>query len=92
MRIAGEIKHPEWKITLFKMDNRFSVKFEQGQLEQTYKFRSGDFIQSVHDVRKLITPDFIEKVGEVFAQMTEMSKATLTAQRAREMKEFDDII
>ncbi|MEM6380989.1 MAG: hypothetical protein AAF705_22645 [Bacteroidota bacterium] len=92
MRIVGEIKHPSWKITLFQMDTRFSVKFEQGQLEQIYKFRTGDFIQTVQDVRRLITPAFIEKVADVFVQMTDLSTETLAAQRARELKEFDEII
>lgn len=92
MRIVGEIKHPEWKITLFQMDTRFSVKFEQGQLEQTYKFRTGDFIQSVQDVRRLITTSFIEKVAITFTQMTDLSKEALATQKAKELNEFDEII
>lgn len=92
MRIVGEIKHPAWKITLFQMDTRFSVKFEQGQLEQTYKFRTGDFIQTVQDVRRLVTPVFIEKVAYIFSQMTDLSRDTLVAQKEKELNEFDEII
>jgi hypothetical protein len=92
MRIAGEIKHPEWKITLFKMDTRISVKFEEGQLEQTYKFRTGDFIQTVEDVKRLVDRKFIEKVTSIFQQMTDLSTEAVTVQRERELNEFDEII
>ena len=39
MRILGYIDHPVVKITVFKMDNKFSVKFESIHYEQTFKFR-----------------------------------------------------
>ncbi|MBK7870450.1 MAG: hypothetical protein IPJ74_07085 [Saprospiraceae bacterium] len=52
MRIIGYIEHPVLKITVFKMDNKISIKFESGLYEQTYKFRSGDTISNLGDVKK----------------------------------------
>ena len=34
MRILGYLEHPTLKITVFKMDNRISVKFENSLYEQ----------------------------------------------------------
>ena len=31
MRIVGDIEHPRLKITVFKNDGRFSLKFENGK-------------------------------------------------------------
>ena len=37
MRIIGQIEHPDLKITVFKSDNRISVKFENEGYEQIFK-------------------------------------------------------
>jgi hypothetical protein len=62
MRIIGQIDHPVLKITAFKMDNKVSVKFESGLYEQIFKFRSGEGIDTVEDVRRLVDGPFLEKV------------------------------
>ena len=69
MRIAGYIEHPLLKITIFQMDNRFTVKFEDGTLEQAYKFRSSDSLHTAADVRRLVDGTFIDGV---LAQMKAM--------------------
>ena len=42
MRIVAELPHPDFKITLFSMNQKYIVKFEQGQLEQSYKLSELD--------------------------------------------------
>lgn len=69
MRIIGEIEHPSLKITLFKMDNRLSVKFESGFYEQTYKFRTGDGLETAEDLRKIVDEGFIQAVDEQFVEL-----------------------
>ncbi len=69
MRIEGYIEHPDLKITIFQMNNRFSVKIESGLYEQTYKFRSLEHIQSVEDVKKIITPEFLVKAEAILKEM-----------------------
>lgn len=69
MRIIGEIAHSKYKITVFKMNERTSVKIEDKLFEQIYKFRDGAGINNTTDVEKLLTDDFITNVDEVFSQM-----------------------
>ena len=69
MRILGYIDHPVLKITVFKTDTRLAVKFEDRFLEQTYKFRMQENLNSLHEVRALIEGEMLDKV---IAQMQQM--------------------
>ena len=90
MRIAGYIEHPKLKITIFQMDNRFTVKFEDGTLEQAYKFRSGNFINSVGDIRKLVDATFIQEVTAEMARLYRIHKGALERlQPEEEEDEFE---
>jgi hypothetical protein len=93
MRIVGYIEHPILKITVFKMDNKFSVKFESGLYEQTYKFRSGDAIESLADIEKIVDQTFCE---EVLQQLNTMhrtkNQAMARALAPDEADEFEEII
>ncbi|MCI5080712.1 MAG: hypothetical protein MRY78_03420 [Saprospiraceae bacterium] len=93
MRITGYIEHPVYKITIFQMDNKFSVKFETGLFEQTYKFRTGEGIESEADIRKLIDEAFLEGVGLAFQQMNGNRNGALARVAQASMDdEFDTII
>jgi hypothetical protein len=69
MRIIGNIEHPVYKITVFKMDNRLSLKVESGLYEQTYKFRDGEGVEAIAEARALVDAVFLERVEAVFARM-----------------------
>ncbi|MEM1325757.1 MAG: hypothetical protein AAGI23_07385 [Bacteroidota bacterium] len=69
MRIIGYIEHPALKITVFKMNNRISVKLESGLYEQTYKFRERDDLANIEQVRQLIDEPFIKAVEKELGQM-----------------------
>lgn len=94
MRIVGNIEHPHCKITIFKTDGRFLVKFESGLYEQTYRFRMGNAINSVEDIRYFIDPEFVHHVIRHFATMhLEASKAMgRFTEDAEEPEEFEVII
>lgn len=69
MRIVGSIDHPEWKITIFRSDNRLSVKFESGLVEQTFKFRDGEGIDQADDVHRLVDERFLAEIAALMQQM-----------------------
>lgn len=69
MRILGYLDHPIIKITVFKTDTRLSVKFENGNFEQTYKFRPTEKTNSLHELQQLIDEDFVNEVLQRFQQM-----------------------
>lgn len=93
MRIIGYIEHPAMKITVFKMDNRLSVKFETGMHEQTYKFRVEDAVQNLEDVQRIVDAAFQEAVLQVFKTMHMSSMRALSRNLPRSAEdEFDKII
>jgi len=92
MRIVGHIEHPEMKITLFKMDNKYSIKFERGLFEQTYKFREGNVIQSIGDIRSLVDMSFLDSVQKILKEMEKTSQGALNKLQTDINSEFDEII
>lgn len=69
MRIIGNIEHPVLKITVFKMDNKLSVKFETGQYEQTFKFRESEDLNDFESMQKLVDEQFTAFVMEELERM-----------------------
>lgn len=93
MRIIGNIEHPILKITVFKMENRISVKFESGLYEQTYKFRSGEGIESFEDVEKVVDATFKAQVLQHLNLMHEIKNQAISRNIVQEdEEEFDTII
>lgn len=76
MRVLAELPHPDCKITIFSMNQKFIIKFEKGIYEQTYKLSELDITEGINGVFKLIDDEFIVAVTERFAQMrTDFNKA-----------------
>ena len=71
MRIVGDIAHSEIKITIFKNDGLFSVKCESGLIEQIFKFRDNEHLQSEKDVKKMFDTAFIKKIEENLKNLQE---------------------
>lgn len=71
MRTVAELPHPEFKITIFSMNQKFIIKFEQGTLEQTYKIAEMDVTDGVNGVFQLIDEEFASTVKSNFQQMRE---------------------
>jgi len=93
MRIIGELEHPILKITVFQMNNRLSVKCEAGLYEQTYKFRQGEGVETIDDVRKIIDKEFTEGILVELQQMHKRKVAALNRHLTTgEKEEFETII
>ena len=70
MRILAEIPHPDCKISVFYMNQKYIVKFEKGNFEQSYKISELDYVISgIEDIKKVINDSFITSVLQRFHQM-----------------------
>jgi hypothetical protein len=69
MRIIAELPHPDFKISILNMNNKFIVKIEQGNLEQTYKVADADLLDGVNSVFELMDEAFLKTVSARFAEM-----------------------
>ncbi|RQO69593.1 hypothetical protein DBR43_16100 [Pedobacter sp. KBW06] len=70
MRVIAELPHPEFKITLFNMNQKYIVKFEQGTLEQSYKLSELDLSGGgANEIFQMLDEAFIATVVERFKTM-----------------------
>lgn len=70
MRVIAELPHPECKITLFNMNQKYIIKFEQGTFEQSYKLSELDLSGGgANEIFEILDADFIGTVIERFKTM-----------------------
>jgi len=69
MRIIAELPHPEFKISILYMNQKFIVKAEQGSLEQSYKIPEMDLTDGVNSVFELLDEEFLKTIAARFAGM-----------------------
>lgn len=70
MRIIAELPHPDCKISIFNMNQKYIVKFEQGTLEQSYKLSELDLTGGgVNEIFQILDETFIATVVERFKIM-----------------------
>jgi hypothetical protein len=69
MRIIAELPHPDFKITIMNMNQKFIVKMEKGVYEQIFKVAEMDLTEGVNSVFELLDEEFLTKVGTRFKEM-----------------------
>jgi len=69
MRILAELPNPNCKISIFGMNQKFIIKFEQGNLEQSFKIAEADIVNGVNGVFEILDETFINKVLVNFDNM-----------------------
>ena len=75
MRVVAELPRPDCKITIFSMNMKYIVKFEQGLLEQTSKLSELELLNGLDSVFEILDEEFISSVVSRFATMTEDFKS-----------------
>jgi hypothetical protein len=79
MRIVKEINHPSCKISIFSWNGKYLIKFEQGDLEQTYKIDEME-LTGDDDLHDRINESFI---NDILVQFRNMNNIII--------KHFDDL-
>ncbi|OOQ62320.1 hypothetical protein [Mucilaginibacter pedocola] len=69
MRIIAELPHPDFKISILSMNQKFIVKMEKGTLEQSFKIPEMDLTDGVNSVFEILDEAFLKTVSERFTQM-----------------------
>ena len=69
MRVIAELPHPDMKITIMSMNQKFIVKMERGVYEQIFKVAEMDLTDGVNSVFELLDEAFLAKAAERFTEM-----------------------
>lgn len=92
MRIIQEYSHGTIKVTIFRMDNKYSVKLEQALMEQTYKFREGGAVERLEDVQKLLDERFFESAQYIFSKMSQLRQTAVASVAKADDDDFPVIL
>ncbi|WCT10305.1 hypothetical protein [Mucilaginibacter jinjuensis] len=76
MRIIAELPHPDFKISILSMNQKFIIKIERGTFEQIYKVPEIDLTDGVNSVFEILDEAFLKTVGERFQAMHKDFKDT----------------
>lgn len=75
MRVVAEIPHNRFKIQIFSYNNKYSVKIELADFEQTFKIGETD-VFGLDEVKSMITSELLQNCIERFISMrTDWQKA-----------------
>lgn len=69
MRVIAELPHPECKITIFSMNQKFIIKLEKGVFEQVYKISELDVTDGLNGVFKILDDQFMKNASDRFLEM-----------------------
>jgi len=69
MRVIAELPHPDCKITIFSMNQKFIIKLEKGIFEQIYKLSELDIPNGVNGVFEILDTEFMKTASNRFVQM-----------------------
>ncbi len=69
MRVVAELPHPDCKITIFSMNQKFIIKLEKGTFEQIYKLSELDIPEGANGVFQILDAEFMKTASERFEQM-----------------------
>ncbi len=93
MRIVGEIPHSTYKITVFQMNNKFTIQFEDGQQSQLYKVPDVAYLKNFNQVKELVDGAFLNEIDKIFMFMSTAKKTAVDQIVNRSIEnEFDNII
>lgn len=92
MRIVDQIEHPIFKISIFKNDNRYSVKLENAHFEQTYKMKEIDHPDPVGFIRTIVSPEFCRQAEAIAAQMHKNYLQSTAILAKNDEEYFEEII
>lgn len=69
MKVIEEIPHPVMKISIMSWNQKYIVKIEAKNYEQTFKVKESDVSGGLADVKKMLDDEFLNVVAENFKRM-----------------------
>ena len=69
MKKVTDLSYPFCNVSIFEWNNKYLIKFETNQLEQTYKISKLD-VGDVEDLKKIMDDSFLDEVKENFIKLS----------------------
>jgi hypothetical protein len=95
MRLIGQLPHPRLKISVFKNDQRLSIKFEQPHQEITLKMGDNEHFRTLEDAERFVDAPLCAAIEQQLATLHQTRLQALNrhvVQTEVADDEFDTII
>lgn len=92
MRIIKELTIEDIHISIFKMEQKFTMKLEWKRLEQVFKLDGREGMEDLDRILAVIDKGFIQKVKGTFEFMMDNKNERLKALQEMDDEEFPEII
>lgn len=92
MRIIADIDHPRMKITVFQMNGKISIKFENHLIEHIMKLRDGSPLNELENIKTALTPEVLSNIERAIEAQSKIRGQLETQLIENELDEFDEII
>ena len=77
MRILGYLDRPGLVVTVFKHDNKISIKLELDLMEQIYKLRDDLYLTELGEIDSLLDDKWMKEIIDNFEAMSKSRLAAL---------------
>lgn len=92
MRIIADIPHKSLKITVFKMNDKLSIKFETGLVEQIIKLRDGSPLNDLEKLKEALTKEKVTEIEKMLTRSAQLRTEMEIKATEKIEDEFDEII
>ncbi len=69
MRILGYLERPGLLVTVFKHDNKISIKLEVDLMEQIFKLRDDLYLSELREIDSLLDTEWMKEIIATFESM-----------------------
>jgi len=92
MRIIGEFDLEDIKVTVFKMNEKLSIKFEKSLIEQIIKFRDGSGVNTLEEAKSFCNADILGAIKSSFEALNQSRYQSILEMQGSKEDDFEDII
>lgn len=68
MRIEANIPHPQFRIMVYSLENKYLIQIEAGPMMQSFKIEKEE-VTGIEGIKQLLSSEFLLKVHDRFNEM-----------------------
>ena len=80
------------KITVFQMNGKISIKFENHLIEHIIKLRDGSPLNELDNLKSVLTPEVLVVIERAIETQSRMRGSLESSLLENDLEEFDEII
>ncbi|OFY92770.1 MAG: hypothetical protein A3K10_00415 [Bacteroidetes bacterium RIFCSPLOWO2_12_FULL_31_6] len=87
MRIEAQIPHPNFRIVVYSIDNKYLIQIEAGSMMQAFKIDKNK-VTGIEGIKQLLSTTFLSKTHDRFNDMFLDIESFNTPSKCESVQEF----